>query len=105
MGTKVTTDKEILDEITKFYSKLYSSRNTYTRKVEKYFRDLPSHKKLTHTDSESIEGLIMKDQCEKALSMMKGNKSAGLDGISVDFYKMFWPELEDLIVESFNEAY
>ena len=105
MGTKVTTDKEILDEITKFYSKLYSSINTDTRKVEKYFRDLPSHKKLTHTDSESIEGLIMKDECEKALSMMKGNKSPGLDWISVEFYKMFWPELGDLIVESFNEAY
>ena len=33
------------------------------------------------------------------------NKSPGLDGISVEFYKMFWPELGDLIVESFNEAY
>ena len=47
----------------------------------------------------------MKDECEKALSMMKGNKSPGLDGISVEFYKKNWPELGDLIIESFNEAY
>ena len=31
MGTKVTTDKEILEEITKFYSKLYPNINTDTR--------------------------------------------------------------------------
>ena len=36
---------------------------------------------------------------------MKGNKSPGLDGLSVEFYKTFWPEIGSLVVESFNEAF
>ena len=36
---------------------------------------------------------------------MKGNKSPGLDGLSVEFYKTFWPEIGNLMVESFNEAF
>ena len=36
---------------------------------------------------------------------MKANKSPGLDGLSNEFDKTFWPELGDLIIESYNEAY
>ena len=36
---------------------------------------------------------------------MKANKSPGLDGLSIDFYRTFWPEIGDLMVESFNEAF
>ena len=35
----------------------------------------------------------------------KGNKSPGIDGLSVDFYKTFWYEIGDLVVDSLNEAF
>ena len=36
---------------------------------------------------------------------MKGNKPPGIDGLSVDFYKTFWNEIGDLLVDSLNEEF
>ena len=36
---------------------------------------------------------------------MKGNKSPGLDGITIEFYQLFWPLLGNLLVEVFNESH
>ena len=36
---------------------------------------------------------------------MNGNKSPGTDGLSVEFYKSFWSEIGDILVDSFNEAF
>ena len=34
---------------------------------------------------------------------MKGNKSPGLDGITIEFYQLFWPLLGNLLMEVYNE--
>ena len=104
-GNKVTTDSEILEEARKFYTKLYSTVKHDPEKIENYLDEIKTLKKLSEIDSQSLEGEITKSECEKALLKMKGNKSPGLDGLSIEFYKTFWPELGDLIVESFNEAF
>ena len=75
------------------------------KKLKNYFSELKNFSKLSEIDSQSIEGCITKDECEKALAKMKGNKSPGLDGLSTEFYKTFWPKLGDLIAESFNECF
>ena len=36
---------------------------------------------------------------------MKKNKSPGLDGISIEFYKKFWPLIGNLLVKVFNNSY
>ena len=36
---------------------------------------------------------------------MKGNKSPGIDGLITEFYKTFWNELGDLMVDSFNGTF
>ena len=36
---------------------------------------------------------------------MKSNKSAGYDGLTVEFYKNFWQDLSDLMINSFNESF
>ena len=105
VGNKVTTDPEILEEARKFYTKLYSTKKPDPVKIENYLDEIESLKKLSEIDSQSLEGQITKSECEKALLKIKGNKSPGLDGLSIEFYKTFWHELGDLMVESFNEAF
>ena len=34
-----------------------------------------------------------------AIDKMKKNKSPGLDGISIEFYKKFWPLIGNLLVK------
>jgi hypothetical protein len=36
---------------------------------------------------------------------MKLNKTPGLDGLSVEFYKCFWNHINDMIIDSYNEAF
>ena len=36
---------------------------------------------------------------------MKGNKLPDIDHLSVEFYKIFWCEIGDLVVVSLNEAF
>ena len=34
---------------------------------------------------------------------MKSNKSPGLDGIPVEFYKAFWPKIGQFLLEVYND--
>ena len=36
---------------------------------------------------------------------MKTNKSPGLDGLTVEFYRTFWDILSQLLIDSYNEAF
>ena len=36
---------------------------------------------------------------------METNKSPGLDGLTVEFYKIFWDILSQLLIDSYNEAF
>ena len=38
------------------------------------------------------EKSITESECFKALSELSNNKSPGLDGFSIEFYKVFWQD-------------
>ena len=61
--------------------------------------------KLDETDKDYCEQLITIDECSKALKKMKNGKTPGTDGLTVEFYKMFWNDIKDLVFESFGFAY
>ena len=60
---------------------------------------------MNETDKIICEGKITKFECDAAMKLMKENKSPGLDGLSIEFYKTFWPELANIVIDSFNEAF
>ena len=36
---------------------------------------------------------------------MKNNKAPGSDGLSIEFYKTFWIDMSDTLIDSFNESF
>ena len=104
-GEIAQNDKEILNQIQQFYSKLYTTNNPNGNDIDSYLLKTKSLNKLTTPDLHLCEGHISKHECEQALSKIKGNKSPGIDGLSIEFYKCFWPQIGDLVVDSFNEAF
>lgn len=48
------------------------------------------------------EGAITETECSKILSDFKLNETPGSDGFQVEFYKLFWPEIKDLVLESIS---
>ena len=103
VGEEVITDeKQILVEIREYYKNLYSSNQAEHRKLEEILKDIP---KLTDEQRQLTKGLITYDECLKALKGLANGKTPGTDGITADFYKFFWNDISEVVVNSINYAF
>ena len=96
------TKKAILTETSKLCKNLYERRNPQTS-IYNFFDD--NIQKLNDTEKRNCEGKITENECLKALKEMKNNKSPGSDGLTVEFYKMFWNTIKQYYVNSINYYY
>ena len=104
-GSYTNTDSDIIEEGYIFYENLYKKENIPDTEINKYLGEVNNLKLLSENESRRLEGKITKQECETALTSMKGNKSPGSDGIPVEFYKTFWPHIHSILIESLNYAY
>ena len=61
--------------------------------------------KLSDIEKESCEGKISLQECHTALKAMSDNKSPGIDGFTLEFYKFFWNDIKIFLVRSLNASY
>ena len=99
------SDKDILKHCASFYSKLYTSNNPRQDHIDEYLAELQHLPLLSDKDQLICEGKVSILECEQALKGMKNNKSPGYDGLTVEFYKTFWQDLSDLMINSFHESF
>ena len=99
-GSLCTEQKNILEEQRKFYQILY------TQNIERKFNILnTSAVKLTIEQVESLETPITEAELQKAMLDMKGDKTPGLDGLPVEFYRCYWNELSNILYQVYESAY
>ena len=91
-GTLITNQKSILSEEKQFYEKLYSKKEQINSTIDFFDNSLP---KLSENDRNSCEGILTEQECVKAIKEMKNQKSPGSDGITTEFYKLFWNEIKE----------
>ena len=96
-GTEVTETKEVLKCQRKFYENLYNENLIDADDVPITEIIGENENKLTIEESEKLEGDIKIDELSNALKNMKNEKSPGLDGFTVEFYKFFWVDLKYFI--------
>lgn len=101
----ITQDSvQITEEVNKFYSNLYKTKfqrdkcDTFMSTVKKYVKTLSEEDKLTLEKDLSIS------EIEIALKQMKNDKSPGIDGLSVEFYKTFWQEIKHLLFDAYLDC-
>ena len=97
---EVTENKdEILDEIKTFYEKLYKSQGPIsTQYIEKL--EIP---KISEDLQIELEKPISQAEISIALKKLKKNKTPGCDGLSADFYKMFYRKLKPILLNLYHE--
>ena len=61
--------------------------------------------KLSDLDSSKLEGENTYVELSTALRNMKNNKSPGLGGFKVEFFKLFWTDIGIFILRSLNYGY
>ena len=103
-GEEFTKTPDILNCQTSFYKDLY--------KEVKLENDVSinsilgeNENKLSDKDSKELEGEILYSELGFALKNMKNNKSPGLDGFTVEFFKFFWTDIGHFILQSLNYGY
>ena len=101
----LTSDCDILNETQNFYQNLYTSENINDQYIEEYLNNTIFSKTLSQDDSSYCDGYIDKKECTKALFIMGNDKSPGIDGLPIEFYKTFWNIIGDTVINSFNESF
>ena len=89
-----------------FYKDLYKSQNLSNNDAERdFFLGSPNSTNSTYKLSEESKQLldadISIDEIKRSLIKMNNNKSPGPDGISVEFYKLFWNTISKDLHEVF----
>lgn len=96
-GSIIKDPKLMLKEEKIFYEKLYNSK---VPKGWPYINvDSP---KLDEDEKKELEKDISEIELSNSLMGMSNSKTPGNDGISADFYKVFWKDLKSLYTETTN---
>ena len=75
-----------------------------TRDYDDFF---PGDKKSNAMSDECrdlLEKEIMLDEIKSTIKSMKNNKTPGVDGLPVEFYKIFWNDIHDILLDSYNHS-
>jgi len=102
----VECPKEVLGAEKEFYEKLYTEECDRQSSFENSpFLVDGIVTKVCENIAKKCDADITGEECHKALLDMENNKSPGSDGLSADFYKYFWENIKDLILDSFTHAF
>ena len=90
-----------MNELATFYTNLYNQkteRQGGTRIAVDTFLEGTEFSKLEQVEADRCEGLVTTDEVGQALNAMK-------NGLTVEFYKFFWPKLKIMVTNTFSEAF
>ena len=90
-GKIVSGNKEILGELEKYYTKLYTSRKVNL--VDNFFLDSIETPLLSNEQSIVMNREITLAELGTALFNLKNGKTPGCDGLPIDWYKVFGEKL------------
>ena len=93
----------IFKELESYYKQLYKYQKIDTKNIEQFNKNI--NKKLTEDEKNSIKGPVSEYECASALKAMQNNKSPGSDGITTEFYKIFWSDIKSYYVKSLNYSF
>ena len=96
--------EEIIQEVKIYYTNLYKKEPNDVEEMKNYVF-AQSVNQLNDEDKQKCDGLLTIDECKRAIFAMKKNKSPGSDGIAIEFYQMFWPQIKEILVNALNECY
>ena len=102
----ICTDKEVLKECESFYQNLQSSKVATNNQDEAFFFPQQENRTVLNSDEQPLcEGELSIKECLEALKSMVPDKSPGTDGLPCEFYKVFWNDVADISINSFNYSY
>ena len=53
----------------------------------------------------ACEGKVSVEECSKVLKQFANNKSPVNDGLTIEFYRHFWPSISHMLIQCFNYSH
>jgi len=107
-GLIKTDPQEILVEQVNFFSALYSFKeppiSLECDAFESFFPN-PPHVSLSLEQRKSCDGLITERELRDSIESFSSGRAPGLDGLPVEFYKVFFNLVKKPMLDSFNYSY
>uniref|UniRef100_A0A3B5R4A8 Reverse transcriptase domain-containing protein n=1 Tax=Xiphophorus maculatus TaxID=8083 RepID=A0A3B5R4A8_XIPMA len=101
-GQQLSEPGQIRRRAVEFYSSLYRSEYEEDEELyEEFCSKLPQVSEETNADLERPLGL---QELHAALLSMQGQRSPGVDGLTVEFYKAYWDLLAQDLLEVYTES-
>ena len=102
----IVNPQDVMKELHGFYSNLYSS--TWSEKSSKEvdtFLDGLEIPKFSNDQKMRLNQRITKVEICNALKSMSSNKCPGLDGLPKEFYIVFFNDICDMLMKSYNYSF
>ena len=95
---------EVLSITRDYYTDLYTSKKPSSESINDFVDsvNLPS---LSDNRRDVCDGEVSVQECERAINNIKSNKSPGEDGLPIEFYKGFWNEIGQFLVDVYNKCF
>ena len=106
-GQSITNQNEILQTQRNYFANKYQKKvqpDCLTEKMDRFLNGVKVSQ-ISEQQKLDCEGLLSKEEMLDALKQMKGGSSPGCDGITIEFLKMFWNQINPLLLSSFNSAF
>ena len=97
------TQQDISEHVVNFYQEIFSSTNPNEHEITDYINS----SNLDTIDQENADRLdrpISLLEMDSVISKFKKNKSPGWDGLTAEFYKVFWEDIKNILFNSFLES-
>ena len=101
----LTFHKKINQELFDFYKGLFSENLNVSKNEIMQFLNLVSIPQLTEDQSKDCEFILSEKDLLLVLKSMPNNKSPGNDGLTKEFYEVFWDDLKTPLLSSFKSAF
>ena len=103
-GKIIHDPKEISEAQTMFYKKLYSEQideksSCYSDSLNDFLKnnDMP---KLSEEQKTKCDNEISEKEILNSIKQLANGKTPGSDGLPADFYKFFWTDIKQLLIDS-----
>lgn len=102
-GEETSEQKEIQRIFEIFYSKLYLKKEVDNERLQQYLESV-KFKEPNEEIKQILNGVIMREEVEKAICDLKLNKALGPDGFTTKFFRIMKDEICDFLQRLMNEV-
>ena len=107
-GDISTNCEQILEEEKRFYQKLYTTTHlvsTVEERIPDFLGNNIDAPIISEENKLNLEGNISEQEIANAIKSTANNKAPGLDGLPIEFYKIFWGDIKFYFMQSINQSY